>query len=98
MGSTASWLAYYLQGGKTCTLLFCDDPRNPRYPTQWFVRNADYPGASFALMFDQPYHLEPGQQLCLHYRLALVDALWSAQEIEHYLHGISGLAAKNIDM
>jgi hypothetical protein len=67
------------------TLLFIDQPSNPRYPTKWFVRNEQYPGVSYAFMFDEKYTLQPGEKLSLSYRIVLASGAWSRIEIEDYL-------------
>lgn len=50
MGQPAAWLAYkgaHDGNAARSTLVFVDDPANPRYPTKWFVRNDPYGCASF---------------------------------------------------
>jgi hypothetical protein len=85
MGQRAPWLAFIGRhdgSGDASTLLFLDHPENPRYPTQWFVRNESYAGASFAFVFDEEYALEPGAELALHYRVVIADGAWSRERIE----------------
>ena len=82
MGRSAAWLAYigaHGDGGQQTTLLFIDDPANPRYPTQWFARNQDYAGASFAFMFDKEYGLQPQAELALRYRIVIADGAWDRE-------------------
>jgi hypothetical protein len=83
MGQPVPWLAYRISAPSTvpCTLVFVDDKRNPRYPTTWFVRNDQYPGASYAFMFAEPYFLPPGGVLDLHYQIIIADAVWSTVQI-----------------
>lgn len=88
MGQRAPWLAFIGRhdgDGAASTLLFLDDPQNPRYPTQWFARNESYAGASFAFMFDEEYALEPDAELALHYRIVIADGAWPRERIEAYL-------------
>lgn len=87
MGQRAPWLAFIGQhdgDGAASTILFLDHPRNPRYPTQWFIRNDPFAAASFAFMFDQEYALEPGAELTLHYRIVIADGAWPRERIEAY--------------
>lgn len=48
-------------------ITFFDHPSNPRYPTYYHVRGDGWMGASFC--YAEPYTLEAGQTLALHYRL-----------------------------
>jgi Methane oxygenase PmoA len=84
MGRSAAWLAYigaHGDSGQRSTLLFVDDPANPRYPNQWFVRNGDYAGASFAFMFDEEYALQSQAELALRYRIVIADGAWERERI-----------------
>ena len=77
MGVKMPWLAYCGKhdGGNNAqsTLLFVDDPSNPRYPNQWFVRTEPYGCVSFSFMFDQAYDLAPGDTLSLSYYIGIFD-------------------------
>ena len=87
MGQRAAWLAYigaHDGSGDKSTLLFIDDPANPRYPTQWFVRDDPYGCASFAFSFDEELPLAPGAELALHYRIVIADGDWERQKTENY--------------
>jgi hypothetical protein len=87
MGKRAAWLAYigaHDGSGAQSTLVFIDDPANPRYPTQWFVRNDPYAGASFALSFDEAYALAPGAELALRYHIVIADGAWTRQRISDF--------------
>jgi hypothetical protein len=83
MGQSAPWLAYRVSSPSAapCTLVFLDSERNPRYPTTWFVRSDQYPGASYSFMFDEPYLLPPDQVLDLHYQLIIAHVTWSTAQI-----------------
>lgn len=88
MGERTPWLAFIGRhdgDGAASTLLFLDHPENPRYPTQWFVRNEPYAGASFAFVFDEGYALEPGAELTLRYRVVIADGAWPRERIEAYV-------------
>ena len=70
MGQSAAWLAY--SGGHDgslhqSTIVFYDQPANPRFPTKWFVRNDPYACLSCSFMFDEEYELPPQQKLVLAY-------------------------------
>lgn len=88
MGQAAPWLAFtgwhdgvYQQS----TLLFIDQPGNPRYPNKWFVRNDPFACASFAFSFDEELILETGDSLTFQYRIVIIDGPWSREQVEAYL-------------
>lgn len=83
MGQPAPWLAYRLSSSSAapCTLVFLDEKRNPRYPTTWFVRSDQYPGASYSFMFAEPYLLPPDEALALHYQIIIAHEAWSTAQI-----------------
>ena len=90
MGQAAPWLAFtgwhdgtYQQS----TLLFIDQPDNPRYPNKWFVRHDPFPIVSYAFMFEEEYVLAPAETLTLTYRLVIINGSWSREKIELYLAG-----------
>jgi hypothetical protein len=85
MGESASWLAFtgrHDGSGHSSTVVFMDRPGNPRYPNRWFVRNEPYACASCSFMFEEEYHLEPGETLDLSYRVAFCDGARDREEIE----------------
>jgi len=87
MGHRSPWLAYYGRhdgSGDVSTILFVDDPSNPRYPTQWFARHNHTPVVSFALTFDTEYHLPDGATLALAHRIVFADGEWSVPQIEAF--------------
>ena len=51
-------------------LAIFDHPRNPRYPTPWYVA-ASMPYFSPALLFRESMTLAPKQQLTLRYRVVV---------------------------
>jgi hypothetical protein len=90
MGKAAPWLAYsghHDGSGRAATLVFLDHPRNPRYPTKWFVRNDPFAAVSCSFMFDDEYLLAPGEELTLAYRVVVADGVWSRERIERYREG-----------
>ncbi|SRR5579883_2651035 len=93
MGKAASWLAFVGRhdgSGDASTLLFLDQPGNPRYPTKWFVRNEPYACVSFAFSFDEELMLDPGASLSFAYRVLIADGAWSREKIEAYVGGQGG--------
>lgn len=88
IGERAPWLAFTGRHDGVdheSTLLFIDHPDNPRYPTQWFVRAMGFPGASFALTFDELFILQPGEEVNLQYRIVIADGIWPHEQIKAYL-------------
>jgi hypothetical protein len=88
MGKASPWLAFIGQhdGNQAkSTLLFVDQPGNPRYPNKWFVRNDPYACASCSFMFDEYYTLPPHKALKLAYRVVIGDGEWSRSDIEQYV-------------
>ncbi|HEV7216879.1 MAG TPA: PmoA family protein [Chloroflexota bacterium] len=87
MGQAAPWLAYIGRhdgSGRTSTIVFLDQPGNPRYPTKWFVRNDPYACASCAFTFDEELTLAPEETLSLQYRVVIADGAWTAERVEEY--------------
>lgn len=94
MGQDEPWLAFVGRhdgNGATSTVLFLDDPSNPRYPTKWFVRNDPYACVSCSFMFDEEYPLAPGHTLRLTYHVVLADGTWSPERVEAYRHSREGI-------
>lgn len=84
MGKRSPYLAYIGQHDETdefSTLVFVDDPQNPRYPTQWFARNTT-PMVCPAFIFDEEYVQEPGETLSLSYKILIADGAWTREQIE----------------
>jgi len=78
MGKRARWLAFTgrLEGGRRAMLLFRDCEGNPRYPTEWFVRNEPFACVSFAFAFSEPLTLAVGDELELRHEIVVAaDAL-----------------------
>lgn len=86
MGVSMPWIAYrgkHDDGSKSrSTLLFIDDPMNPRYPNKWFVRTDPYACVSFSFMFDEPYLLPPDETLSLTYHIVIFDGAPDRDELE----------------
>lgn len=90
MGHAAPWLAYVGRHDGTArasTIVFLDQPSNPRYPTKWFVRNDPYACVSCAFMFDEELTLAPEEALALQYRVVIADGAWTAERVEEYRQG-----------
>ncbi|HLI70017.1 MAG TPA: PmoA family protein [Ktedonobacteraceae bacterium] len=88
MGQASPWLAFIGKhdgNGEQSTLLFIDQPGNPRFPNKWFVRNDPYACVSYSFMFDETYTLLPNETLALAYRVVLGCGAWSRAKIEEYL-------------
>ena len=88
MGRRSPWLAFtgrHDGSGETSTLLFLDDPDNPRYPTQWFARHGNSTMVCCALTFDQVYALPEGETLGLGYRIVFADGEWDVPQIEAFV-------------
>ncbi|GCE21858.1 PmoA family protein [Dictyobacter kobayashii] len=88
MGKQAPWLAFTGWHDGSCeqsTIIFIDQPRNPRYPNKWFVRNDPYACISCAFMFDEYYTLQPDDVLDLSYRVVLANGEWSREQIDKYV-------------
>ena len=88
MGKQSPWLAFtgWHDGNRhQSTLLFIDQPENPRYPNKWFVRNDPYACVSCSFMFDEYYILQPGDTLQLTYRVVIANGEWSRSQVEQYV-------------
>jgi Methane oxygenase PmoA len=88
MGKRSPWLAFIgnHDGDQSqSTILFIDQPDNPRYPNKWFVRNDPYACVSCSFMFDECYTLQPDDKLALAYRIAFCNGEWSRSQIEEYI-------------
>lgn len=84
MGQKSPWLAYIGQHDESddySTLVFLDDPKNPRYPTPWFVRNTT-PMVCPNFFFDEEYVQQPRETLDLNYKILIADGAWSRERIE----------------
>ncbi len=90
MGRQSPWLAFsgwHDGNGAQSTLIFIDQPQNPRYPNKWFVRSDPYACVSCSFMFDEYYTLQPGQALALAYRVVIASGAWSRERVEEYTKG-----------
>lgn len=70
MGERAQWVYYTggLDGScRVCGVAIFDHPRNPRYPTHFFVRTMPYGVLNPALCWDEVYVLSAGETLRLTY-------------------------------
>jgi hypothetical protein len=91
MGHRGPWLAFvgvHDVVDHESTLIFIDQPSNPRYPNRWFARTESNVGASFALTYDALYLLEPDETLALNYKMIFANGGWSRQEIGAFVDGL----------
>ena len=74
-GQRSRWCSFTTEhpaDGETYGIAIVDDPRNPRYPTPWWVRNRE----NYCLIHPSPVYAEPfrlalGETLGLQYRVVL---------------------------
>jgi hypothetical protein len=88
MGKASPWLAFtgwHDGNDEQSTLLFIDQPSNPRFPTKWFVRNSPYACVSCSFMFDEAYTLQPNEAVVLAYRIVLGSGEWPRAKLEEYI-------------
>jgi hypothetical protein len=91
-GTHAPWLAFcgaHDEHERSSTIVFVDDPRNPRHPGAWAVWTGDLVQVSCAFHFDEEYVIERGGELTLRYRLVIVDGAWRKGDVEDYLAAAS---------
>lgn len=62
------------------TLIFCDDPRNPRHPNVFFLR-PDNAQVAFSFVGDRSVTLRAGEDLELRYRILIGSGAWTEREI-----------------
>jgi len=74
MGSRAQWLSFtgHHEGGGVSTLIFIDDRKNPRHPTEWFVRTSPIACVSPAFAFSDRLTLSPADEVTFRHALVLV--------------------------
>ena len=70
-GRPARWVRFSRGRGLEAVTIF-DDPRNPRFPSRWYV-NQEMPFFSPALLFEEPLALMAGERLLLQYRILVTD-------------------------
>lgn len=95
MGRRAPWLAYvgsHDGSANTSTIVLCDHPSNPRYPTTWFVRSEPYACASCAFTFEETYRLESGEALDLRYAVALANGRLPRDRIDQLAREVGASA------
>ncbi len=87
MGQRGTWLAFTGSGenSRQSTLLFVDDERNPRYPTQWFVRSEPIAAVSFAFAFSETLRLPADEELTLRHRIVVASGADVAAIVEAIL-------------
>ena len=74
-GSRSRWCGFagaHREDGQVYGITMLDHPDNPRYPTTWWVRNAEnYALMQPGLCYHEPYKLNQGDALELKYRIVL---------------------------
>jgi hypothetical protein len=71
-GKQARWMDFSGAVGKNgpvAGVTIFDHPKNPRYPTPWFVETQGIQYFGPALLFHEPLKLPAGQSFTLHYRV-----------------------------
>lgn len=91
MGAKAAWLAYinHPSSEHRSSLIFVDQPGNPRYPNPWFLRAGSTPMVCFALHYEDVYMLDPGEIVTLEYQVIIADGNWDASLIETALNTLN---------
>ena len=82
MGRRFEWLAFVGQHDevdRASTLVFVDDPGNPRSPTPWFARAGMYACACPAPFFHEELPLAPGETLTLRYAVVVAAGAWDRE-------------------
>jgi hypothetical protein len=85
MGRRAPWVAFvgtHDGTARTSSLLFADDPANPRSPTKWFVRSEPFACVCPAPFFDEVYRLENEASVSFRYDVVIVDGALDAAACE----------------
>jgi hypothetical protein len=85
MGTRSPWLAYtgkHDESDRASTLVFVDHESNPRYPTEWFVRNDPIACVSFAFAFSETLALRREEDLALRYEIVIANGELDRREAE----------------
>jgi len=82
MGDDARWCAYLSAKQPARGFAMFDYPRNPRYPTGWFVMSADFGYMTASIVAHEPLTLPAGQTLKLRYGICAFDGSPSADQLE----------------
>lgn len=88
MGHTGPWMAFagtHDGVDRSSTMLFIDQPGNPRYPNPWFARTESNVCASFAFVWDEVYPLAADDTLNLNYRTVIASGAWNRAQIESFI-------------
>ena len=88
MGQRGNWLAFvgkHDEVDHSSTMLFIDQPGNPRYPNKWFARTESNVCASFAFIFDEIYTLEADDTLELNYQIVFANGAWDHARITQFV-------------
>jgi hypothetical protein len=91
MGERSPWMAYtspHDGADRDSTVIFVDKPKNPRYPTQWFVRASNFAAISASFMFDKVYILQPKESLRLGYDMIIANGALSGERIQELVDSV----------
>lgn len=87
-GTHAPWLAFcgeHDEHDGWSTVIFVDDPENPRHPSGWSVWTGDFVQVSCAFHVDGEYVIPAGGTLRLRYTLVFADGAWGPEEVTRYV-------------
>ena len=83
MGEKSPWLAFIGQHDESddfSTLVFVDNPKNPRFPSPWFVRNST-PMVCPNFAFHEEFIQNSSEVLNLNYQILIADGAGSRERI-----------------
>lgn len=95
MGESANWLAYVGVHDETLnssTVLFVDDPGNPRHPTPWFVRSEPYAAVCPAPFFATELELPVDATLTLRYDFVVATGAWDQDQVTSCVEAVRAAA------
>jgi hypothetical protein len=90
-GASAPWMAmagHDPATGAKSTVILMDQPGNPGYPNQWFVRWG-YTQAAFPMTADQPMVLPALGIINLNYRIAIAGGAWTREMVSAKVASLS---------
>jgi hypothetical protein len=88
MGKRAEWLAFigcHDGSGNQSTIVFVDADREPRQPTQWFVRTEPYAMMGTAPFFDADVVVPQGESFRLACSVVVACGALGADDIDKYI-------------
>ncbi|MCS5716264.1 PmoA family protein [Herbiconiux sp. CPCC 205716] len=74
-GTRSPWLGFVGEhpDARSSSIVMIDLPGNPRHPTPWFARSAEYAGLCPAPFFDEEWEVAPGAELRARYAVVIAD-------------------------